>query len=146
MLDPLSAFAKEHGVLDAGRVALYGGNTSTDEDVRMSLWQLGVAVRDSATDLKDWVDNIKDWENDDDEEDEDEEDDDDDGTAGSDGGKPSAVVVAGSSSAGNDDDEDELGFLPRRGAIHWTGRSRRERAPRRVPRAVGGARKEHGPR
>ena len=116
MLDPLSAFAKEHGVLVAGRVALYGGNTSTDEDVRMSLWQLGVAVRDSATDLKDWVDNIKDWENDDDEEDEDEEDDDDDGTAGSDGGKPSAVVVAGSSSAGNDDDEDELGLPPPAGS------------------------------
>jgi hypothetical protein len=67
LTDEDEAFAKEHGALPKARCALYGGNGAVAHDLRKSLWDLGVCVRETSGDVSNWVDSIGAWPNPDDE-------------------------------------------------------------------------------
>ena len=55
------AFLREHGGLTPSRCALYGGNAAVAVDVRRDLWSRGVCVRETPSDLQDWVEAIAPW-------------------------------------------------------------------------------------
>lgn len=52
---------KNSSVLPTERTCLYGGNAAVTEKVRLKLWSLGTAVRESAAAMNEWVDVIPEW-------------------------------------------------------------------------------------
>jgi thioredoxin len=72
---------RDVGLLSSERTCLYGGNVAVNESVRLKMWSLGTAVRDSAAAVNEFVDAVPPWPKDDkmqdgqdDTQDEDEED------------------------------------------------------------------------
>jgi hypothetical protein len=62
LTDVEDPFSKLHGPIPRDRCALWGGNSAAKQELRSELWNLGVCVRETPTDLCDWVDTMKPWE------------------------------------------------------------------------------------